>query len=877
MRPILFGASLIAVILAASASSSNALETAQSSKEVTEKKLRNGITYFIHEGVRPAGKVRLQLVVNVGAADEDIDEVQYAHLVEHIRFSEFKLSPSGRALENAGLKPGIDVNASAGWYTSYYFDVSADRPDLIAIALDALREMASAKPVGDHQVEIDKKGVWAEWDNADRAQRRNQDNLKAILTKGSKSPNFLGDYYALNERSFSLANGKSVSEFISRWYRPACQSIIVIGVEDLGGISREIEKRFSDIPDLGNEKCAKNRFGEYRLPLPAPRQFVEFPSVSGNYEGEIVFPFEGQFEPRLEENSRSSDIRDMIISSMIADRMKSLSVDRKGGNSITYLPQFLTPSQISAFSVISSSDSFDGMMSSMKENFLIYRSILKFGFSEDEVENAKSKLRYTWTSQSISNEDVTRNISDHFALGSWLDEPNSLHTKRLKHLNDISSTGINAYLAGISESISRPTVVIAKPLKEDGNYITKEQIFAMYDGWLDIAVPRSAIIPENTTKILADLETVGKLAASPAQAGRIKVGASTSIITKPHGLRIISAREKSMLFGDQIVMINAVIPRGTADLEENWNLENLNESLGDGYFDILSASSLKDLISERRIMVSISVTGPHSSEMHAIIPHSSLRAGLGLAHLVGAGKMKFDDGRTSKAYAEILGGLRDVDVIAVGDFETEELAQLISGQFSSVEGTRQRVSHRNDAPIAKCEGGHEWVIQRKTDSSVVYFRSTIPRAAPRSLAEAFSIDVVAGVIDRRLFGRLREADGLVYSVDTRPIISDKGCAVLTSNFTVKNEKLALAQHSLVDEFNKFRIDGVSQQEFDREIKRIREAGGYGFDSPSILGLLKKKIKESRDDIYIPDRNVAIENVNSSSVSRVVKSLADPSL
>jgi len=109
-------------------------------------KLSNGLTYYIRQNKKPAQKVELRLVVNVGSILEDESQQGIAHLSEHMAFNgttHFQKNDIISFLQSIGVKFGNDLNAYTGFdETVYILPIPTDKPGNIEKGFQILEDWA---------------------------------------------------------------------------------------------------------------------------------------------------------------------------------------------------------------------------------------------------------------------------------------------------------------------------------------------------------------------------------------------------------------------------------------------------------------------------------------------------------------------------------------------------------------------------------------------------------------------------------------------------------------------------------------------------------------------------------------------------------------
>ncbi len=164
-------------------------------------------------------------------------------------------------------------------------------------------------------------------------------------------------------------------------------------------------------------------------------------------------------------------------------------------------------------------------------------------------------------------------------------------------------------------------------------------------------------------------------------------------------------------------------------------------------------------------------------------------------------------------------------VVAVGAVDHPELVKLLS-EFGNRESAR--AGRQPSLP-----GQRNFLTRHRPDISQVHLCLAVPMfsyADPRRYALAVLNTALGGGVSSRLFQRLREEEGLVYSVGSFvELYQDTG--LLAVYFSVEQQKLARCVDVLKDELRRLRTDKITREEFERALVMTRSAVLLGMESP----------------------------------------------
>lgn len=218
--------------------------------------LPNGLTYYIKPLKEQSSNLKMSFWVKAGAIQEDLQQPDLAHFLEHMAFKSTTHFPEGLKVDSLRLaKAGVanlrDINASSGYYTTnYQFPASAVNPEAIHTGLLWFKDIAHGLKLTDEDIENERGVVLQEFNL--RVQNLPEHRAKSKMLQHINPcfpswDNFL-DYNA----HFPAAE---LREFYTTWYRPDLMAIAVAGnIEHPEQLKAKIEHMFGSIPMPKNPK-----------------------------------------------------------------------------------------------------------------------------------------------------------------------------------------------------------------------------------------------------------------------------------------------------------------------------------------------------------------------------------------------------------------------------------------------------------------------------------------------------------------------------------------------------------------------------------------------------------------------------------------------
>ncbi len=214
--------------------------------------LPNGLRYYIQKNDDPKDRVELRLIVNTGSAQEDPDQLGFAHFLEHMAFNGTRHFP-GLALidfvEAAGMTFGTHLNAYTSFdETVYKLAVPTDDPKFLQQSLQILEDWANGGILIDSTEVVAERGVvLGEWRSKvlDTAQHNAQMHIRSTLF--GKTSTYVTHLPIGDPELLKVANAGAINRFYHDWYRPNLMSVVIVGDIDPVQVEQEVIRRFGSI------------------------------------------------------------------------------------------------------------------------------------------------------------------------------------------------------------------------------------------------------------------------------------------------------------------------------------------------------------------------------------------------------------------------------------------------------------------------------------------------------------------------------------------------------------------------------------------------------------------------------------------------------
>lgn len=236
--------------------------------------LPNGLRYAVRRNDIPARMVSIRVRMDVGSLMEKPQEGGFAHFIEHLSFRGSRDAPDGeskRIWQRLGAEFGVDSNAETSpTQTTFAVDLPEASTAGLDESLKILASMVSAPNIVPQAVEAERAIVMAE-----RRERLSPDSELADQTRAF--------YYAgqiLAERNpigteatLSAATAEALRAFHDRWYRPDRTVVIISGDADPATLVELVSKHFGGWQGVGPTPPMPN-FGRPDPTAPATKVIV---------------------------------------------------------------------------------------------------------------------------------------------------------------------------------------------------------------------------------------------------------------------------------------------------------------------------------------------------------------------------------------------------------------------------------------------------------------------------------------------------------------------------------------------------------------------------------------------------------------------------
>lgn len=796
--------------------------------------LSNGLRYAIRRNTVPPGQVSIRLRIDAGSLMEREDEKGYAHFMEHLTFRGSKYVPDGeskRIWQRLGVTFGSDSNAqTTPTGTTYALDLPDATPGGLDESIKILAGMMTDPNIIPVAVDAERAVVLAEMREGTNVATRVGDASRALFFAGqplgSHAP--IGTADALN-----AATASTMQAFHDRWYRPENAVIAVSGDIDPAAIEKLISDHFSAWKGTGEPQPLPD-FGVPDPDAPSSAVVVQ-PGLPAGISAVWLRPWKPKADT-IVYNQRK--LADMVALQMINRRLEAAA--RRGDAS--FLQASVDVQDISR-SVNATFLSITPLGNDWEKALADARAI---------IEDAKDR---PVTEAEIDREFVEFETALAIAVENQDTEPSAKQATDLVSAVDIRETTVSPQAALDIYRGARPMMTPDYMLDATRRVFTADAVRAMLvlpetepnaEGRLAAALT-APVDPAKDVRLAASSVTMDDLPALPppgtvasreatgipgmeaitfsngvkltlfandAESGKVRVN-----VRFGHGLLGLSPKKAQPTWAAGYVLAaNGIGKLGQRELDDLTSGRRLGFDFGidDDAFELSALTRPADYQDQLRLFAAKLYAPGWASE-----PVERAKAGLlaaydasstspnavlgrDLAWLLRNRDMRFrTPGKAEiaaltpdqfRAFWEPVLASGPIEVQLFGDVKAEEAVAAVAATFGALPAREERKAKRSNRNIRFPRHNREpLVLYHEGDEDQAAAVIAWPTGAGLSdVKEARQLDVLAQIINDRLFEKLRAVDGAAYSPNAQsdwPLGFEKGRGYLAVMSPLKPERI----------------------------------------------------------------------------------------
>lgn len=236
-------------------------------EKVRYGKLDNGFTYYIKDNDSEITEFRLE--VKVGSFHEDDDQLNYAHLLEHMLAKYHEHFPDVEKYFNSG---GRFSQARTQYYnTSYYANIPSNDKEGMENAYQLLRDYARLKNFDQDDIDVERYAVLGEGRVRDVHNAWLNETIEGLLLANTNLNFSKRSQIRTSMNNFSRS---SFLNFHEDWYRPDLQAAIIVGDIDVDSAEVRIKGLFADLKMPDNPRNAHEKIKDRQLRLSDDNQYI---------------------------------------------------------------------------------------------------------------------------------------------------------------------------------------------------------------------------------------------------------------------------------------------------------------------------------------------------------------------------------------------------------------------------------------------------------------------------------------------------------------------------------------------------------------------------------------------------------------------------
>ncbi len=488
----------------------NAAERAEKiviDKNFLTGKLDNGLTYYIRKATNPAKSAEFYIVHNVGSLQENDSQRGLAHFLEHMAFNGTKNFP-GKELLNSMAKIGVKFGANINAYTAMdrtVYNISAVpmlRSSITDSVLLMLHDWSSFISCEPEEIEAERGVVLEEWRRGDDPRTRMILGINELEQSGSRFSQ--RRVIGLPQIITSFTRDTLIA-YYKKWYRPDLQAVVVVGDVDPQDIEQRIKRIFADIPAAKADAAVRESY-----PMPADGKPVvgryldpELKAISARFV--VRYPL-----PNAEEKQSVESIKGKLIIDLITDMMAGRCAAHASGAA----PMFknVIPTNADTYYAwrnfrLTALPFKNNLEQAMTGILMEYERMLRYGFAEDELKDAKITKRSKISKEEkkdlkAKNEDYVDMAVEAFTRNTPLYDIPAYYKSMREQLDKITVADIKEFM---EKNLGYKNIVLVFAGSDTKTFSSDERMHAIIDSLRNTPLEKYVHVSKNELAFNAKL------------------------------------------------------------------------------------------------------------------------------------------------------------------------------------------------------------------------------------------------------------------------------------------------------------------------------------------------------------------------------------
>ena len=204
-------------------------------------KLDNGFTYYLRHNETPANEVVLHFVVKAGFFQEEEDQLEYAHLMEHMGSFGTKHVPN---VKDYFFSKGNRHAGTRDDHTYYTVDFLVRNREVLDTALEYFHDLTNDINLDQSLVDVQRGAILGEMRSISP---HRQWMMHQLLVQVLQNTRVKPRDPARTKASIENFDRKAFLRYYSDWYRPDLEAAIIVGNLDMDSLETEIRIKFADL------------------------------------------------------------------------------------------------------------------------------------------------------------------------------------------------------------------------------------------------------------------------------------------------------------------------------------------------------------------------------------------------------------------------------------------------------------------------------------------------------------------------------------------------------------------------------------------------------------------------------------------------------
>ncbi len=392
LKPFLCACGLLAAPTCAFSSMNDSPLTAD--PDATWGQFSNGMRTVLYRNQTPPGIVTMRLYVGSGSLQETDQQRGLAHFLEHMAFNGTAHFPAGQMVEyfqRMGMAFGADTNAYTSFdQTVYKLNLPDDSDKTVHDSLTLLRDYVDAMTLDAGEIERERGVILSEKRTRDTVDYRQIEDFYAFTFAGSK----LAERLPIGVESvIEKAPRELFADFYARWYTPERVVLVVTGDFDIEKMREKIGAIFEQPFKDKIKNSPDGDFGKLNLSEQERVRFFPEPQAQAAsitltwmrpYGGHLAK--EDTFTGRVE--LLKLDAAMQILQTRVKERLQSDDTPFAEGGAY----RMDLPAMQGEALCVSLEAKPENWQRALQWADMQLRGALKFGFTQDEVQQVRAEL-----------------------------------------------------------------------------------------------------------------------------------------------------------------------------------------------------------------------------------------------------------------------------------------------------------------------------------------------------------------------------------------------------------------------------------------------------------------------------------------------------